>query len=590
MGKIEKNFKLIIYTIKLICNISKWRFILAAFMAILNGITPIALLFLMQKILNEVQLMQEPFEAIFKMLLVYFCISIISSILQSLDNYNTNNLNNHLVYGINAILMNKCGELSLEMLETTEIYDTITRLEQEVAIKPYQTLRALLSICSNMVSLVSATLIILSWNPVLVIILLAMSILMFFCEIYVGNKEFIMRYNRSGKERRAWYYSYLLTHDIAFKEIKVYGLKNYFLEKYKKLCEIFIKQVNQIEKVKALINIGLASVQDIIGLIIMIMAIRLAYLGQTMIGTTMSYMNAVSLIQGATNSMASNVYSIYNANLYINLLKEFLDGKECEEQSKGTKNIKRIEMIELEHVGFDYPQFKDALSDISFKILKGEQLAIIGKNGSGKSTLLKILSGLYEPDHGKVMINKENIADIDMGCYREHISVLFQDFLKYEGTLEDNVVLGDIGSNRIEKQIHDSLTKANVDFMKKASTYQLKKELGAWFDDGIQLSGGQWQKIALARAYYRNADVYLLDEPSAALDVMAEAKIFDNLFELSKSKIAIYITHSVKIAQKASKIVVIDKGKIVGIGTHSELLDKCKVYQELYNKEINDHE
>lgn len=215
-------------------------------------------------------------------------------------------------------------------------------------------------------------------------------------------------------------------------------------------------------------------------------------------------------------------------------------------------------------------------------------MAIVGRNGSGKSTLLKIISGLYIPNTGEFLINNQNIKDIDIEHYREHISVLFQDFLKYEGTLEENVMLGDIGHEKVEEKIYNSLSKANVDFLKNKTGYQLKKELGAWFDDGIQLSGGQWQKIAIARAYYKNADIYLLDEPSAALDVMAEAKIFENFFDLSKDNIGIYITHRVKIAPNAKKIVVMDGGKIVGIGTHNELLKKCKTYKELYRKEVEE--
>lgn len=541
----------------------------------------------MQKILNEVQLMQKPFSVILKMLFCYFFVSVFSSILQNISNYNMNNLNNQLVYRINAILMNKCGALSLRMFETTDIYDTINRLEQEVSVKPYQMLQAILSICANSVSLVSAALMLITWNPIVVVILLIISLLMFGAEIYIGNKEFVMHYNRSDKERRAWYYSYLLTHDIAFKEIKVYGLKDYFMKKYEQLSAIFIKQLNKIEKIKVLLNTGLTLVQDIVGLIIMILVIQSAFLKIIMIGTTMSYLNAVSIIQGTTNSMATNVYTIYNSNLYINLLKDFLENKKYDEKKQGIASIDSIESIELRKVGFDYPQFKGALNNISLKISKGEQLAIVGKNGSGKSTLLKILSGLYTCTTGEILVNERNITDIDTEEYRKHLSVLFQDFLKYEGTLEENIMLGDINAKKEKKRIFSSLQKANVDFLGDINGYQLHKELGAWFDNGVQLSGGQWQKIALARAYYKNADMYLLDEPSAALDVMAESQIFKNFFDLSRDKIGIYITHRVKIAQNASKIIVMDEGKIVGIGTHKELLSHCKVYQELYNEENN---
>lgn len=279
-----------------------------------------------------------------------------------------------------------------------------------------------------------------------------------------------------------------------------------------------------------------------------------------------------------------NVYSIYNANLYIQLLKDFLEIKEGENALGGTK-VDNIKTIELRNVSFDYPQCKMALSTINLKIKSNEQIAIVGKNGSGKSTLFKILCGLYKPTSGKLFVNNLDLENIDVKSYRNCISVLFQDFLKYEGTLEENVYIGDISTEVDENKIKNSLCKANVDFLKTERGYELKRGLGNWFDEGGQLSGGQWQKIALARTYYKNADLYLLDEPSSALDVTAETKIFKSFFEVSKNKIAIYITHRVKIAQDANKIIVLDGGKIVGIGTHAELLKNCSVYQDLYNQE-----
>ena len=518
LKKIKRNIFLIYYTIRLICKICKAKFILAFILSIINGILPVSSLLVMQQLLNEIQNKTQSYQYVVYLLILYFGLIISESLLQNLASYNLNNLNNHLVYGINYILMKKCGDLSLEMLERTETYDMINRLEQEIGNKPYQTMQGVLGLASNLVSLFSAAMILLSWNPILVIIMIAVSILMFIGQIYVGNKEFLMRYERSGKERKAWYYTYLLTHDTAFKEVKAYGLKKYLLDKYCSLVKTFIKQANEIEKTRAVLNMIISFIQDIVCIIIMIIAIYLAYVGKKMIGTTMSYLNAVSMMQNATNSIASNVYSIYNANLYIQLLKDFLEIKEGENALGGTK-VDNIKTIELRNVSFDYPQCKMALSTINLKIKSNEQIAIVGKNGSGKSTLFKILCGLYKPTSGKLFVNNLDLENIDVKSYRNCISVLFQDFLKYEGTLEENVYIGDISTEVDENKIKNSLCKANVDFLKTERGYELKRGLGNWFDEGGQLSGGQWQKIALARTYYKNADLYLLDEPSSALDV-----------------------------------------------------------------------
>lgn len=590
MNKFKSNIKLFIYTIRLLCKINKKIFAFSVLLSIINGVFPIATLLLSQRIINEIQLLKRPFSILLQLIIIYFAISGIGTILQNINGYVLSKLNNILQYGINKIIIEKCSKLSLETLERTETYDTIARLEQDIATKPYQTLQAIMSIFSNGVSAVLASVIIISWNVWVEIILLIISISMFMGEIFIGNKEFIMKYKRSDKERESWYYSYLLTHDTAFKEIKSYGLKNHFINKYIELSNIFISQSNQIEKFKTILNISIALIQDVFSLVTMIMAIHAAYIGSIMIGTAMSFLNAINMVQGSTNALASGIYTIYNSNLYIRLLEEFLDDSDGEEElDSDTKlSVERISSLELSGVGYDYPEFRDVLRNVTLKLDIGEQIAIVGKNGSGKSTLFKIICGLYKTSRGKFFVNGQDINECNVESYRKRTSVLFQDFLKFEGSLEENIVIGDINHQANTEEIHIALDKANVNFLKSNGYYDLAKTLGNWFDNGSQLSGGQWQKIALARAYYRKADVILLDEPSSALDAMAEMKIFKSFFEISKDKIGIYITHRVKIAKNATKIVVIEGGEIVGIGNHERLMQECPVYRDMYCEELKD--
>lgn len=590
MNKFKSNIKLFIYTIRLLCKINKKIFAFSVLLSIINGVFPIATLLLSQRIINEIQILKRPFSILLQFIIIYFAISGIGTVLQNINGYVLSKLNNILQYGINKIIIEKCSKLSLETLERTETYDTIARLEQDIATKPYQTLQAIMSIFSNGVSAVLASVIIISWNVWVEIILLIISISMFMGEIFIGNKEFIMKYKRSDKERESWYYSYLLTHDTAFKEIKSYGLKNHFINKYIELSNIFISQSNQIEKFKTILNISIALIQDVFSLVTMIMAIHAAYIGSIMIGTAMSFLNAINMVQGSTNALASGIYTIYNSNLYIRLLEEFLDNSEGEEElDSDTKlNLERICSLELSGVGYDYPEFKDVLRNVTLRLDIGEQIAIVGKNGSGKSTLFKIICGLYKTSRGEFFVNGQDINECNVESYRKRTSVLFQDFLKFEGSLEENIVIGDINNQSNTEEIYMALDKANVNFLKSNGYYDLDKTLGNWFDNGSQLSGGQWQKIALARAYYRKADVILLDEPSSALDAMAEMKIFKSFFEISKDKIGIYITHRVKIAKNATKIVVIEGGEIVGIGNHEGLMQNCSVYRDMYCEELKD--
>lgn len=589
--KIKEYFVLFIYTLALICRISLKDFLFTIGVSCLSGFFPFIVLIINQRLINELQLMQKPLNIIIQLVIVYFLISVIQNIFQNISNYNLNRLNNITQYGINKILIEKCGKLSLEMLERTETYDTITRLEQEIAIKPYQTLQAIMNIFSSTVSLTSASILIISWNWKIEAALIIISLSMFIGQIIIGNKEFMMKYSRSNKEREVWYFSYLLTHDTGFKEVKSYNLKNYFIEKYKSISSLFIKQENTIEKYKTILNLVIGFIQDLFSLFIMVVAISGAYAGKIMIGTVMAYLNAITMIEASTNTVAAGIYSIYNSNLYMRMLKDFIENPEGEEKiSKDHLKIEKIKKIELRNVCFDYPEHENVLRNISLTITNNDQIAIVGKNGSGKSTLFKILCGLYYPKRGELLINDKPIEKYSIEEYRERTSVLFQDFLKYEGSLRENVMLGDIRRDNSDDNVKAALNKANVDFLCQEEEYSLDRILGNWFDNGSQLSGGQWQKIALARVYYKEADIYLLDEPSSALDATAELRIFNSFFEVSKEKIAIYITHRVKIAKNATKIIVIDEGRIVGIGTHTELLKNCTIYNELYEQEKEEFE
>lgn len=582
MRKLLNNLKLIKYTISLIKTIDSKRFIVATSLAIFAGLFPIISLIITQNIVNEIQLMQHSFEDVVIGILIFFLASIIATIIKGASSYNMYKLSNQLTYGVNYMLMKKCGELSLEKFEQSETYNSINRLEQEIGVKPYQTLQSLLSAVSNIISYVSALVLLATWNIWIDIFLFLVSLAMLFGEIYIGNKEFLIRYSRSEQERKAWYYSYLMTHDTSFKEVKTFGLNDFFLNKYKQLGNLFIKQSNNIEKNKLKLNIAISIIQDITGLLVMYCSIKEAYKKIIMIGNAMSYMNSISIIQTSTMSLASNIYMIYNSNLYISLLKDFLEETDETEKADGKINIESIREIEFKNVGYTYLENKFSIHNISFTIKPGDRIAIFGKNGSGKSTLFKILGGLYKPSEGKMLINGIDVNNISLKSYRNRVSVLFQDFLKYEGTVLENVVLGDIGIDVQENSVYDALNNAEVDFALKKGKQDLNQTIGTWFDNGKQLSGGQWQKIALSRAYYKQADIYMLDEPSSALDAESETKIFTNYMKISESKIAVYITHRAKIAAKADKIFVMENGKIIDIGTHDELMDRCEIYQKLY--------
>ena len=567
--------------IVLIYEIAGIKLSLAVLLAILTGIIPVIALWLNQGIINRIQSHDESFSLIIARIVVLFIITITGTAISSFYQYILNDIQNRMSYGINNKIMEKSSKLSLKDFERNETYDQINRLEQNVTIKPYQTLQAIIEFVISLFTISSASIIIARQNVFVLLLILIVSIFLAACEIKIGKKEYQIHYDRSEAERKAWYMSYLLTHDTCFKEIKTNGIRNHFLCKYKKYVDMFIKQENAISRLRGILLFLVSFAQDLISGMLMVIITIKAYRGEVLLGTAITFLSTVSLVQRSTNNCAQQVYSLHNASIYLNTFFEFLS---LDEEKSGNKEVKVLENIKLRNVEFDYIGKKEAVKQIDLEIKKGDQIAIVGRNGSGKSTLFKILSGLYIPK-GEFYVNGIERNRINNDFYRMCISAMFQDFMKYEGTLKDNILIGDIRKECENVEIVKALKSANVDFLINDDEYELNQNIGSWFKDGKQLSGGQWQKIALARAYYKNAEMYMLDEPSAALDIIAEKRIFETFFNRSKGKIGIFITHRVKIAQLAPRILVMDGGRIIAEGNHDLLYRNCNLYKEMYDEE-----
>ncbi|MDU1707912.1 MAG: ABC transporter ATP-binding protein, partial [Anaerococcus vaginalis] len=523
MGKDKINhLECIKIAFKMIYEVDKNSFAITIILSIVSGVFPFLVLKLGQTIINIIQIHSTRFDNIIILILIYLSLQFISVIVDNIKNYYLQRLSNEVTYSSMRKVMGKCADLPLKKLEDNKTYDILNRIEQDATLKPYEILMSVINLLFNLTQTIIAMYVLIKWNYFLVILLFAVTIISVFGEIRIGKLEFNIRNRRSTLERKSWYYSFLLTHDIAFKEIKTFRLKNYFISKYKEITDTIINQNNSIEKLKALLIIVINFFQVLINLYIFKELAFKTYNGEFLIGTAMVYISTIVIFQGSLNETGTSVYNIINSNLYINLLKEFLEFKtdDLKEETKTIlRSIKDINVISLSNINFSYDDNSLALQDISLKIKKGESIAIIGENGSGKSTLLKILAGLYSPDSGVFLINGMKFDDIEIESYRTQISSLFQDYLKYEGTIKENIILGQIDRNEDDFSILTALNSADAKFLKNDGKYNINKVVGNWFENGQELSGGQWQKIAIARTMYRKSSLLLFDEPSSSLDI-----------------------------------------------------------------------
>lgn len=574
-------------TVSIIRRVSKKLFFFTIVFSVITGIFPVITLILSQELINSLVQGKDFLTSTAMVFVLYMLASFVGELFIEAKGFIEGKFQYLLQYRLNYMIMEKCTGLSLEDFESSEMYDKIEKITGEISYRPFQIFLAVISLLTSAITMVSSAVLLFSWNPYISILLVLVPVVSVLYFLKIGQQEFDVIWNRAKDERKTWYLSYLLTHDFSYKEVSLLGIKDYILGNFMKISNGFIEQNIKILKKKTKFNIIYELIMQFVSCIIIGGAVISAYAGDILVGNVMSYVRSVGLVQSNSQAIMANIYTIYNSSLYMDMLFEFLNYCGNSKKSIDKKKLNgQISSVNIKNLSFSYKNKKNVLKNINISLQKGEKVALVGPNGSGKSTLIKILSGLYEIRAGDILINDISLKDIDIEDYYTKISVLFQDFVKYELTLQENIGFGDMKNFHSTENMKTVLDKLQATFLKRNENYDLSMQLGNWFEEGQQLSQGQWQKVALARAYFKDASIYILDEPNAALDTVSEREIFDNFFEISREKIGIFISHRLSAAKMADKIIVMNKGEIVGIGNHDELLKNCPIYQILYQAEI----
>ncbi|HEM4641534.1 TPA: ABC transporter ATP-binding protein, partial [Streptococcus suis] len=557
---------------------------------ILQSIIPLASLFIYQELINAVL---KKGSNIFSVLIVYILMQMMLSILSQLNSYISEKFNMNLSYNLNLKLLKKTSSLNLIDFEQADTYNLIENIVQDSTYKPFQLFNAIIGVITGFLSLLTSIIYVSTWNVAVSTFLLIIPVISLVIFMRVGQLEFLIQWERANSEREVWYINYLLTHDFSFKEIKLNGISQYFIDKYGTLKRNFMNQDLNISKKKVLFRGSLDILLNFINGIAIFMMIQSIRSGKLLVGNFVSLIQAITRVNTYSQSMIQNTYIIYNTSLFMEQLFKFFDMEVSNisiQNSRISRIEKRIDKIKVNNLSFIYPgSVKKTLEDINVEFNKGELVAIVGKNGSGKSTLVKLLSGLYQPSEGQIYYNNESSDVLDLSYYQNNVSVLFQDFVKFELSVRENIGLSDVNS------ISDSKIKKHIDnlklnFLTAENNFNLNQRLGTWFNDSRQISGGQWQKVALARTFFKNASIYILDEPSSALDPVSEKEIFDEFVTRSRDKIALFVSHNLMAASRADRIIVMQDGRIIDEGKHDDLISKSKYYRELYYSEKYEEE
>ncbi len=585
-----KSLKQMPKTIHILMKVDKVSFITIVILHIITGIIPIITLFLSQEFINAI-IVNMAFKDTIKIFAIYIVACFVSEMIDQLQNYIQSRYQNLLQYRLQYFVMEECTKMSLSDFESSQMYDRIEKITGEVSFQPYQMFSSIIGMITAIITMLSAIVYLWMWNVFATIILIVVPVFSMIFYLKIGKQEFEMMWRRASEERKIWYFSHLLTRDFSFKEVLVLGLKDYFLNKHRYITNHFLEENMKNLKRKTAFQILYDIVVSSIGYVIIGVAVFSAYIGKILAGNVVSCIRSIGMIQSNSQVVMQNIYGIYSCTLYMNMLFDFLAYSGANREWSPAMKVDCIEEIRMEDVSFSYDGEHNVLDHIRLDIKKGEKIALVGPNGSGKSSLLKVIAGLYKLKEGTIYVNSLNRDDIDTKSYYNQLSILFQDYVKYELSLKENIGFGCISDIQNEKKMKDILERLSLQALKgEDGKYDLDMQLGNWFGNGRQLSQGQWQKVALARTYFKDASVYILDEPNAALDTVSEKEVFQSFFKLCEKKIGVYISHRLNAAQMADRIIVMDHGKIVAEGKHETLMKTCEIYQKLYQAETYERE
>ena len=492
---------------------------------------------------------------------------------------------------ITALIHEKSVTVDLAFYELADYYDHLHRARTEARYRPVALLGNLGALLQNSITLIAMGAILIPLGPWLTIALLLSTVPAFFVVVHYALAEYQWRLRTTTDDRRSWYYDWIMTTADAAAEIRLFSLGKYFQSHYKDLRRRLRGERLELMRRQGLAELAASLIALlIIGAAMLLMTWR-ALMGRITLGELALVYAAFNQGQGLMRTLLENAGQLYGNSLFLGNLFEFLSLESAERTAQRDERAVLRDRplsgaISLQNVTFTYPDASTtALDNFTLSIPSGKIIAIVGPNGAGKSTLLKLLCRFYDPNAGSITIDGQNIKDIPIDDLRRSITVLFQQPFHYNTTVRDNILYGDLTLEASDAELDAAINAAGAVEIVSRLANQEQTLLGRWFPGGTELSVGEWQRIALARAFLRRAPIIILDEPTSALDPWAEADWLERFRQLALGRTSIIITHRFTTAMHADVIHVMDRGRIVESGSHQRLLALGGLYAESWSRQ-----
>jgi len=482
-------------------------------------------------------------------------------------------------------IIRKTAQMELKDLENADFYDKLERARRQTSNR-ITLLTDLLTQIQSVITITSLVIGLIVFEPWLVLLLVLAIIPSLINELRFTKESYGLAFRWSPERRELDYLRYIGASDTTAKEVKLFGLSDYIADRFSFLADKYYHETKKLAVRRSawgyLFNLlgSLAYYGAYIFILLRVLS------GILTVGELTFLAGSFNRLRSSLQQLFARFSKITESSMYLKDYFEFIDLKIEKDPNQVYRPLPTSVNIgfQFENVSFRYPDMEsDVLSNLSFNLKAGEKLALVGENGAGKTTLIKLLLRFYEPTKGRILLEGIDIKEYDAEAYQQYFGVIFQDFFKYNFTAKDNIAVGEISNRDKLEIIKTAAAQSLADEVVDSLPNGYDQQLGKRFAGGADLSGGQWQKVALARAYMKNAEVVILDEPTSALDARAEYEAFQRFIGLTKGKTAVIISHRFSTVRMADRILVLKDGSIEELGTHEELLEDDKLYAELFS-------